>query len=618
MKKHLKLLVALAAAVVCSVCLFAFTASAEYLGNDVINLGPTPIDFGVVEHGKEATTTRTVTVYNLLDFEITVSVSEGDGYIADSYLVTVPAEGQTDVNFRLADRAKNVDCTVVFTENVHYQTCEFSLTGTTKHCYPPYESLDSESHSRSCLCGYQDGPHPHSFVCDGQNDSLASEATCTEPAHAYRYCSECGFVDGTQTFAVGDALGHDTEPEISGYDSEHHYRYCPQCQTYVKIPHQFDEYIYNADATCLADGTETAQCTDCPVSHTRTAEGSQKQHTYDETAEWISNIGGHFRVCTKCGTKDEYDHNMSYFVNDHAYVSKATCLSPAQYLLSCSDCGFVDYSSEPGFIGVPAEHLFRDYISNNDASCMENATEIAYCDYGCGETHTREIPDSTVDHHYILYPDGTVEATCTTDAQTMWKCMWCGDSCMKTEAGTATGHSFSDYEIVDEASCMENATEMAYCDVCGETDTREIPDSTVDHHYILYPDGTVKATCTTDAQTMWKCMWCGDSYMKTEAGTATGHSFEEYVYNKDATCTADGTLTAVCSVCKETVTTVAGGSAKGHDYDAAGYCTRCGHDSGVHTPDTGDTSHTYLWFVLTVLSATAFAAVLMLKKRTQN
>lgn len=581
MKKHLRLLVTLAAAVVCSVCLFAFTASAEYLGNDVISLGPTPIDFGVVEHGKEQTTVHTVTVYNLLDFDITVSVSSQPGYVADSYLITVPAQGQTDVNFTLLLNATDVDRTVVFTENVHYQTCEFRLTGTTVHVQPDqntnYVDLGNGTHCYYCPCGAALGVEEHIRSEECEYSSVDT--------HLY-WCKECNALAAEEPHNPQEIVNDDT----------------------LCLP-----------ATCSRPASYYYTCTDCGTMLNQYFNyGQSLEHEYD-TSVWQYDSESHYYVCTLCSEQDRYPHTMDYAENPHALYSIANCTSASTYFSSCSQCGFVDYASQPQPVGNATGHSFSDYEVLEEARCYSDATEIAYCDYGCGTTDVRVIPGTMSGHHYILDPEESAYASCTEDTYSVWKCEWCNDSYTEIEEGTATGHSFSDYVVFDEASCMENAKEIAYCDYgCGTTDVREIPGTIVDHHYILYPDGTVEATCTTDGQSMWMCNWCRDSYMKVEQGSATGHSFEEYVYNKDATCTADGTLTAVCSVCKETVTTVAGGSAKGHDYDAAGYCTRCGHHSGIHTPDTGDTHSTALWLVVCTLSALAFAAAALCKKRFEN
>ena len=53
----------------------------------------------------------------------------------------------------------------------------------------------------------KEAPHAHSFTEEFPlMEYLASEATCTEPAKYYRFCS-CGIV-GTETYSYGDAKGH--------------------------------------------------------------------------------------------------------------------------------------------------------------------------------------------------------------------------------------------------------------------------------------------------------------------------------------------------------------------------------------------------------------------------
>lgn len=45
--------------------------------------------------------------------------------------------------------------------------------------------------------------------------------------------------------------------------------------------HLYENYVYNEDATYLADGTETAKCNGCDLTDTRTAEGTMLKYTYE-------------------------------------------------------------------------------------------------------------------------------------------------------------------------------------------------------------------------------------------------------------------------------------------------------------------------------------------------
>lgn len=75
-------------------------------------------------------------------------------------------------------------------------------------------------------------------------------------------------------------------------------------------------------------------------------------------------------------------------------------------------------------------------------------------------------------------------------------------------------------------------------------------------HEHQYTETIVPATCTENGHTQYTCE-CGENY--TVEIEATGHTFEEYVYNNDATYLADGTQTATCT-CGEQDTIVAEGT----------------------------------------------------------
>lgn len=56
---------------------------------------------------------------------------------------------------------------------------------------------------------------------------------------------------------------------------------CELCShTYVDwLGHDYQNYVYNGDATCTRDGTETGKCIRCDATDTRTAFGTIKPHT---------------------------------------------------------------------------------------------------------------------------------------------------------------------------------------------------------------------------------------------------------------------------------------------------------------------------------------------------
>ncbi len=172
------------------------------------------------------------------------------------------------------------------------------------------------------------------------------------------------------------------------------------------------------------------------------------------------------------------------------------------------------------------EHSFSEYYSNNDATCTEDGTKTAWCDYGCGKTDTI------------------------------------------TDEGSAIDHSFTDYVSNNDATCTEDGTKTAWCDYgCGKSDTVTDEGSAIDHSFTDYVSNN-DATCTEDGTKTAKCdNGCGESKTVTDEGTATDHSFTDYVSNNDATCTENGTKTAKCdNGCGKTDTVTDKGSATGHSF----------------------------------------------------
>jgi len=88
-----------------------------------------------------------------------------------------------------------------------------------------------------------EAPHEHSFT-----ETITKEATCLEAGEKTLAC-ECGESSVEEVPATG---------------------------------HDFSNYVSNEDATYEADGTETAKCSNCDETDTRTAEGSMLTYSFEE------------------------------------------------------------------------------------------------------------------------------------------------------------------------------------------------------------------------------------------------------------------------------------------------------------------------------------------------
>lgn len=110
------------------------------------------------------------------------------------------------------------------------------------------------------------------------------------------------------------------------------------------VGHSFGAYTYNNDATDLADGTETAVCSVCGASDTRTSSGTKLPH-------------------------------------EHNYVGTVTMEA------SCTHYGIITYTCSCGDsyeeMTPVIWHTYENFVYNNDATDRAPGTETGYCIY-CG------------------------------------------------------------------------------------------------------------------------------------------------------------------------------------------------------------------------------------------
>lgn len=153
----------------------------------------------------------------------------------------------------------------------------------------------------------------------------------------------------------------------------------------------------------------------------------------------------------------------------------------------------------------------------------------------------------------------------------------------KTETLTATGHSYGDWVVVQEATADADGSKEKVCSVCNDKVTESIPalGHTFDTENILWSwEGysaakatftcttesghtvpvtagiavvsETPATCTQDGEKVYTAMvaFNGQNYTdtKTETLTATGHSYGAPV-RVEPTEAAEGSITETCSAC---------------------------------------------------------------------
>ena len=220
------------------------------------------------------------------------------------------------------------------------------------------------------------------------------------------------------------------------------------------LGHKMGEYISNNDATCMADGTKKAHCTNPGC-------------TYSVTV-------------TDTGSRNPDKHSFRNYVSNN----DATCFEAGHKTASCGNgCGATDVKIDEN---APAlGHTWGTYESNGNATCEQDGTKTAKCvrygQGGCTATDTITDVGSKLNHDFEAKDYvSNGDATCEQDGTKTAKCVRYGQGgCTATDTvpdtGSKLGHDFTDYIYNNNASYTEDGTETAHCNHagCNETHTRK-------------------------------------------------------------------------------------------------------------------------------------------------
>lgn len=196
--------------------------------------------------------------------------------------------------------------------------------------------------------------------------STVTPPTCTEKGFTTYTCSRC---NDSYVSDYTDTLGHTNgeiiienkiNPTCTTDGSHDEVVYCTVCNAELsrkniideKIGHSFTNYVYNNDATCTADGTETAKCDRCDETDTRTSIGSALGH--DLIHHELKTP-----TCTEFGWK-AYD--------------------------TCKRCDYSTYEKLPLINHTFGEWAVTKEPTETDEGLRERACTI------CGATETESIP----------------------------------------------------------------------------------------------------------------------------------------------------------------------------------------------------------------------------------
>lgn len=390
---------------------------------------------------------------------------------------------------------------------------------------------DGNYHWKECECGTELEKTAHS----------GGKATCTASA----VCDVCG-----QPYGSVDSTNH-TGSEAWTTTETSHTKVWSCCQAVIDGPaeHTWE----NGECTVCGypcqhtGGTATcsqlAQCERCGTLY-----GDYDETNHDPADEWTQENGKHYHICQYgCGTHlDEADCSGG----------TATCTEPA----TCDVCG-----------NAYGNALGHDFSGNFDAYDEDGHWHICNRD-GCNETDT---PQS---HSFTTYSTNN-DATCTDDGTETAKCDYCEATDTRTDAGSATGHDW-DEPVWSWSQDGKTCTVTFTCQ--NDSSHTEQPEVNVTSEV------TVPATCTDDGTTTYTASieLNGQTYKDSKDvadNPATGHKLTKIEF-KAATCTEEGyTGDEVCKVCGEVVEQGKTIPKLAHNYQD-GRCSECGAIDGDFQP----------------------------------
>ena len=332
----------------------------------------------------------------------------------------------------------------------------------------------------------------------------------------------------------------------------------------------FDSFVWSEDGTTAQ---AKLKCADCPaetlVDAAVTGAFTEATCKADAFTVYTARYEDHTAQNTVTDEGTKLEHVYTNYVSNN----DATCKADGTKTAVCDLCG--EATDTVTDEGTKLEHVFTNYVPNNDATCKADGTKTAVCDL-CGEaTDTVTDEGTKLDHVYTNYVSNN-DATCKADGTKTAVCDLCGEvTDTVADVGSKRDHVYTNYVSNNDATCKADGTKTAVCDLCGEaTDTVADKGTKLGHDLGAWTVVT-GATCEKDGKKTRECSRC--DYVETKAIPATGHSFGDWTVTKEATCAEAGEKTRTCASCgrQETQTIAKPDHAWGEWTDAEGSTVTC-------------------------------------------
>ena len=483
----------------------------------------------------------------------------------------------------------------------------------------------------TCSCGdIYIGDYVDALGHDFADYTYNNDATCTGNGTETATCARDNCDETNTRTKNNSALNHNygTPSYTWNGDKCTAIRICANDNAHKETETVTAEYVKDTNATCLVaeKGHYKATFSNSAFEIRETEEnsvvnGEPLNHSFNTPSYvWNGNQCIATRVCLRDNTHVETETVTAVYVKD----TDVTCDTPetGHYKAMFNNSAFAEQNTAKDSVvnGCALNHSYgtstytwngnqctAKRVCKNDITHVESETVT-----GTYEKDTDATCTTPEKGHYVATFSNNAFTTQTTATNSVDK-------------GEKLGHSFTDYNYNNNATCTENGTETSTCDRdnCNETDTREKSNTKLGHNY-----GTPKyswsgdkctairtcdrdsshketeivtakyvkdtnATCTAPEKGHYVATFTNNAFTaqttatnSIDKGEKLGHSFTDYIYNGNATCIENGTETATCDRdnCNEKHTREKVNTALGHDWEKVGApvvkCTLSGGTQG--------------------------------------
>ena len=286
--------------------------------------------------------------------------------------------------------------------------------------------------------------------------TVTKAATCTEPGEEMRRCDVCA-TEENREIAIGDHCYESVITEATCTEQGYTTHTCTVCQhsfmdSYTDaVGHTFGEGDVIQAPTCTESGTAQFVCSVCGYFEVRDVDASGHGYEAAVTEPSCTERGYTTYTCAACGDsyEDAYTDALGHDYGDWETIKEATYEEDGQEHRICSRCG-----DEQKRIIPMLMHSYESVVT--DPTCTEQGYTTHTC-ADCGNSYVDTYVDA-LGHSFKEYVSDN-NATCTADGTKTAKCERCEELDTIRHAETAMGHEFVD----------------GICSRCSEEEVTQIP-----------------------------------------------------------------------------------------------------------------------------------------------